>query len=90
MKVTAHTKEELIRKFIEKLDYSYNYKTVNERQSIINDICEIAGIEQLNIPFVVGQSEQILAWERWRDNKYAINKRSDFHRKRDIDSFLSQ
>jgi hypothetical protein len=58
MKVTAHTKEELIRKFIEKLDYSYNYKTVNERQSIINDICEIAGIEQLNIPVVVGQSEQ--------------------------------
>jgi hypothetical protein len=55
MKVTAHTKEELIRKFIEKLDYSYNYKTVNERQSIINDICEIAGIEQLNIPVVVGQ-----------------------------------
>jgi hypothetical protein len=69
MKVTAHTKEELIRKFIEKLDYSYNYKTVNERQSIINDICEIAGIEQLNIPVVVGQSEQILAWERWKIEK---------------------
>lgn len=46
-------KKELIRKFVEKLDYSYNYKTVNERQNIINDICEIAGIEQLTIPVVV-------------------------------------
>jgi hypothetical protein len=46
--------------------------------------------QALSIANVVGQSEQILAWERWRDNKYAINKRSDFHRKRDIDSFLSQ
>lgn len=45
-------KEDLIRKFVEKLDYSYNYKTVNERQSIINDLCEIAGIEQLTIPIV--------------------------------------
>jgi hypothetical protein len=45
-------KEELIRKFVEKLDYSYNYKTVNERQNIINDLCEIAGIEQLTIPAV--------------------------------------
>jgi len=46
-------KEDLIRKFVEKLDYSYNYKTVNERQSIINDLCEIAGIEQLTIPAVI-------------------------------------
>mgnify|MGYP001274106072 CR=1 FL=1 len=46
-------KENLIRKFVEKLDYSYNYKTVNERQSIINDLCEIAGIEQLTIPAVM-------------------------------------
>jgi len=54
-------KEELIRKFVEKLDYSYSYKTVNERQNIINEICEIAGIEQLTIPVVVGRSEQLLA-----------------------------
>jgi len=46
-------KKELIRKFVEKLDYSYNYKTVNERQNIINDLCEIAGIEQLTIPAVI-------------------------------------
>jgi len=46
-------KKELIRKFVEKLDYSYNYKTVNERQDIINDLCEIAGIEQLTIPAVI-------------------------------------
>jgi hypothetical protein len=45
-------KEDLIRKFVEKLDCSYNYKTVNERQNIINDLCEIAGIEQLTIPRV--------------------------------------
>lgn len=45
-------KEDLIRKFVEKLDYSYNYKTVNERQNIINDLCEIAGIEQLTIPAI--------------------------------------
>jgi len=51
-------KEKLIRKFVEKLDYSYNYKTVNERQIIINDLCKIAGIEQLNMPDVVGKSEQ--------------------------------
>ncbi len=51
-------KKELIRKFVEKLDYSYNYKTVNERQNIINELCEIAGIEQLTIPVVVEQSEQ--------------------------------
>ncbi len=52
-------KKELIRKFVEKLDYSYNYKTVNERQNIINELCEIAGIEQLTIPVVVEQSEQL-------------------------------
>lgn len=46
-------KEELIRKFVEKLDYSYNYKTVNERQNIINDLCKIAEIEQLIIPAVM-------------------------------------
>jgi len=46
-------KKELIRKFVEKLDYSYNYKTVNERHNIINDICDIAGIEQLTIPVVI-------------------------------------
>lgn len=28
---------------------SNNYKTVNERQNIINDLCEIAGIEQLTM-----------------------------------------
>jgi len=54
--------EKLIRKFVEKLDYSYNYKTVNERQNIINEICEIAGIEQLTIPDVVRQSEQYCDW----------------------------
>jgi hypothetical protein len=52
-------KEDLIRKFVEKLDHSYNYKTVNERQNIINDLCEIAGIEQFTIPAVVGRSEQL-------------------------------
>jgi len=52
-------KEELVRKFVEKLDYSYSYKTIKERQNIINELCEIAGIEQLTIPVVVGQSEQL-------------------------------
>jgi len=46
-------KEKLVREFIEKLDYSYSYKTVNERQNIINELCKIAGIEQLTIPEVV-------------------------------------
>lgn len=46
-------KEELIRKFVDKLDYSYNYKSANERQNIINDLCEIASIEQLTIPAVI-------------------------------------
>jgi len=44
--------KELVIKFIEKLDYSYNYKTTNERDNIIKDICDIAGIEQLTIPVV--------------------------------------
>jgi len=52
-------KKELVIKFIEKLDYSYNYKTTNERDNIIKDICDIAGIEQLTIPPVVGQREQL-------------------------------
>ncbi len=43
-------KDELILKFVEKLDYSYNYKTKNERENIISELCEIAGIEQLTIP----------------------------------------
>jgi hypothetical protein len=51
-------KEDLIQKFVEKLDYSYKYKTVNERQNIINELCEIAGIEQLTIPDVSLRSEQ--------------------------------
>lgn len=55
-------KEDLIRKFVEKLDFSYNYKTVNERQNIIKDLCEIAGIEQLELCNVVGQSEQLKAF----------------------------
>jgi len=54
-------KEELIRKFVEKLDYSYNYKTTNERENIINDLCEIAGIEQLTIPAV----SHLLAFCEW-------------------------
>jgi hypothetical protein len=32
-------KEGLIRKFVEKLEYSYTYKTVNEKQNIIDDLC---------------------------------------------------
>ena len=51
-------KEDLIRKFVEKLDYSYNYKTINERHNIINDLCEIAGIEQLTIPAVVCSTDK--------------------------------
>ena len=57
-------KEDLIRKFVEKLDYSYNYKTVNERQNIINDLCEIAGIEQLTIPAVI-KSVCDHPWQEW-------------------------
>lgn len=30
--------EEILAKFIEKLDYSYRYKTVNERKNIINEL----------------------------------------------------
>jgi hypothetical protein len=53
-------KEEQVIKFIEKLDYSYEYKTVNERQNMIAELCLIAGIEQLTIPCVVGRSEQLV------------------------------
>ena len=58
-------KEDLIRKFVEKLDYSYNYKTVNERQNIINDLCEIAGIEQLTIPAVIKSVCPKCGSDRW-------------------------
>ena len=58
-------KEDLIRKFVEKLDYSYNYKTVNERQNIINDLCEIAGIDQLTIPPVI---KSVCEHKRIREN----------------------
>jgi len=44
-------KKHLVRKFIERLDYSYSYKTVNERENVIKDICEIAGVKQFKIPF---------------------------------------
>lgn len=47
-------KKEQVIKFIEKLDYSYEYKTVNERQNIITELCLIAEIEQLTIPYVIG------------------------------------
>jgi predicted DNA-binding ArsR family transcriptional regulator len=63
-------KEDLIRKFVEKLDYSYNYKTVNEKQNIINDLCEIAGIEQLTIPAVVRRSEQLVCDEKPFDQQH--------------------
>ena len=46
-------RKKLVRKFVEKLDYSYNYKTKNERQNMISELCEIAGIEQLTIPAVI-------------------------------------
>jgi hypothetical protein len=49
-------KEEQVIKFIEKLDYSYEYNTVNERQNMIAELCLIAGIEQLTIPDIVGQT----------------------------------
>ena len=78
-------KEDLIRKFVEKLDYSYNYKTINERQSIINDLCEIAGIEQLTIPAVINcvavpewltDEIRALAKTTWNDHKdFNDNKR---------------
>jgi len=45
-------KQILIEKFIKKLDFSYTYKTKNERQNIINELYEIAGIEQLDLPVV--------------------------------------
>jgi hypothetical protein len=49
-------KEEQVIKFIEKLDYSYEYKTVNERQNMITELCLIAGTKQLTIPVVVDTS----------------------------------
>ena len=30
--------EEILAKFIEKLDYTYRYKTINERKNIINEL----------------------------------------------------
>ena len=46
-------KQILIEKFMEKLDFSYTYKTNDERQNIINELYEIAGIEQLALLSVV-------------------------------------
>ena len=53
-------KQILIEKFIKKLDFSYAYKTKNERQNIINELYKIAGIEQLDLPVVVGSSDKIV------------------------------
>ena len=36
--MTDKLAEEILAKFIEKLDYSYRYKTVNERKNIINEL----------------------------------------------------
>jgi hypothetical protein len=60
--------KELVVKFIEKLDYSYNYKTTNERDNIIKDICDIAGIEQLTIPVVSNRRELLLAYHKHLDS----------------------
>jgi len=40
-----NTHKDLIQKFIKKLDYLYDYKTVNERQNIIKDLYEIAEVK---------------------------------------------
>lgn len=68
-------KEEQVIKFIEKLDYSYGYKTVNERQNIITELCLIAEIEQLTIPYVVGQSEQLVCDKNELDCPYDFTSR---------------
>jgi hypothetical protein len=57
-------RSELLIKFIEKLDYSYEYKTVNERQNMITELCLIAGIEQLTIPVVVNCNHDFQRVER--------------------------
>ena len=45
-------KDKLIQDFMKKLDASYEYKTVNERQNIITELYKIAEYEQLNTPDV--------------------------------------
>ena len=36
--MTDKLAEEILAKFIEKLDYTYRYKTINERKNIINEL----------------------------------------------------
>lgn len=45
--------------------------------------------EALSIVDVSNRRELLLAYSKWWDNKYSP-QRKDFHRHKDIDSFLSQ
>jgi hypothetical protein len=65
-------KEEQVIKFIEKLDYSYEYKTVNERQNMITELCLIAGTKQLTIPVVTQRSKLLIDFAQSME-AYAIH-----------------
>lgn len=69
------SKEELIQEFIENLDQSYNYKTKNERQNILDALYKIADnsftpvIEEtppVNIELLAKSPEGVIHITSWR------------------------
>jgi hypothetical protein len=70
------TKEELIQDFIRKMDYSYNYKTSNERANIIAELHKIAECEQsiLNVVGVTLKDKKMLNFEEYKTKFFKKQK----------------
>jgi hypothetical protein len=74
--MTDKLAEEILAKFIEKLDYTYRYKTINERNNIIN---ELRYLMQAYHEAKMKESKIIESFER--ENQYVTDE--------DIEAFAS-
>ena len=68
--MAKQSKIDQIKSFIHKLDHSYKYKTRNERQNIVDELCEIAGIE----PFTMQKQIDTGSIVKYQAGFYRVRK----------------